>query len=62
MRIILLGLVAYMLLTHSCTPEQKPDAPKARRYMGLPPAPDCWHLYNKNRTDEWVECMGVGER
>lgn len=33
-----------------------------RRYMGLPPAPDCSHVYNVGRPDEWQKCMGVEKR
>jgi len=29
------------------------------RFMGLPPAPDCWHLYDNSNHGEWSKCMGV---
>ncbi len=36
------------------------ELPEAPRYMNLPSAPDCWHLYNKDKHREWASCMGVG--
>ncbi len=37
------------------------ELPEAPRYMNLPPAPDCWHLYNKEgKHEKWAACMGVG--
>lgn len=43
-------------------PEQSNDRiPGDTRYMGLPPAPDCGHLYNQpGKHKAWAECMGVG--
>lgn len=31
---------------------------KTRSEFGTLP-PDCWHLYNRGLTEEWVACMGV---
>ena len=28
-------------------------------FMGLPPPPDCAHLYNVSKHKEWASCMGV---
>ena len=43
-------------------PEQSEDRiPGDTRFMGMPPPPDCGHLYNHpGKHREWSECMGVG--
>lgn len=36
------------------------ELPQGSRYMAIPTAPDCWHLYDKpGKHDAWAECMGV---
>ncbi len=55
---IVMGIAIYAYQKQQETPVITSEA----SYMGLPPAPDCSHLYNVGKSNEWRKCMGVGLR
>ena len=62
--VVALGLwMVWVIATH-IVPEGDIEPidlyPSEGRVMGLPAAPDCWHLYDNEQSIEWWDCMGVG--
>jgi len=63
---LLAGILAYLLMitvpAEFKKREAQPEPARVERFMGLPAAPDCSHLYNNDRSREWAACMGVPYR
>jgi hypothetical protein len=48
----------YLRTIQQCQEPERSDARQVR-FMGLPPPPDCTHLANVGKPDEWAGCMGA---
>jgi len=54
--------VVWVALAASAKGDIDPIELEPESFIGLPPAPDCWHLYDNSQHAEWSECMGVEYR